>query len=115
MSLIATFLHFYDRKDLKYNFVLAASAEEEVSGWLGGTRGGMDPGRLSSGRWSKRRLIGSGAAGAAGLGAAAGAAAGLGAAAFFSSSYEPQTAFLIELKIPIIASLMRHSAATTQS
>ncbi len=32
VSLIATFLHFYDRPDLKYNFVLAASAEEEVSG-----------------------------------------------------------------------------------
>jgi acetylornithine deacetylase len=35
VSLIATFLHFYDRKDLKYNFVLAASAEEEVSGFNG--------------------------------------------------------------------------------
>ncbi|MBO9199137.1 MULTISPECIES: M20 family metallo-hydrolase [Niastella] len=32
VSLIATFLYFYDRTDLKYNLVLAASAEEEISG-----------------------------------------------------------------------------------
>ncbi|OQP47074.1 acetylornithine deacetylase [Niastella yeongjuensis] len=32
VSLIATFLHFYNRNDLKYNLVLAASAEEEISG-----------------------------------------------------------------------------------
>ena len=32
VGLIATFLHFNDRQDLKYNFVLAASAEEEISG-----------------------------------------------------------------------------------
>jgi acetylornithine deacetylase len=32
VSLIATFLHFYDQKDLKYNFILAATAEEEISG-----------------------------------------------------------------------------------
>lgn len=32
VSLIATFLHFYDRQDLKYNVVLAATAEEEISG-----------------------------------------------------------------------------------
>lgn len=32
VSLIATFLHFYDRKDLKYNLLLIASAEEEISG-----------------------------------------------------------------------------------
>ncbi|GGK59212.1 M20 family metallo-hydrolase [Rufibacter glacialis] len=32
VSLIATFLHFYDRQDLKYNLVLAATAEEEISG-----------------------------------------------------------------------------------
>lgn len=32
VSLIATFLHFYDRQDLKYNFVLATTAEEEISG-----------------------------------------------------------------------------------
>lgn len=32
VSLIATFLHFYDRQDFKYNFVLAATAEEEISG-----------------------------------------------------------------------------------
>jgi acetylornithine deacetylase/succinyl-diaminopimelate desuccinylase-like protein len=31
-SLIATFLHFYDRLDLGYNVVLAATAEEEISG-----------------------------------------------------------------------------------
>jgi acetylornithine deacetylase/succinyl-diaminopimelate desuccinylase-like protein len=35
VSLIATFLHFYDRTDLAYNIVLAATAEEEISG-LGG-------------------------------------------------------------------------------
>src|SRR5688500_5702691 len=32
VSLITSFLHFYDRKDLKYNIVLAATAEEEISG-----------------------------------------------------------------------------------
>jgi acetylornithine deacetylase len=32
VSLIATFLHYYNRIDLKYNLVLAASAEEEISG-----------------------------------------------------------------------------------
>ena len=32
VSLIATFLHFYDREDLKYNFCLATTAEEEISG-----------------------------------------------------------------------------------
>ncbi len=32
VSLIATFLHFYDRTDLRYNVVLAATAEEEISG-----------------------------------------------------------------------------------
>ncbi|GAB3526949.1 M20 family metallo-hydrolase [Pontibacter brevis] len=32
VSLIATFLHFYEREDLKYNIVLAATAEEEISG-----------------------------------------------------------------------------------
>jgi acetylornithine deacetylase len=31
-SLIATFTHFYDMKNLKYNLVLAATAEEEISG-----------------------------------------------------------------------------------
>lgn len=35
ISLIATFLHFYQRTDLKYNFCLAATAEEEVSGQNG--------------------------------------------------------------------------------
>jgi acetylornithine deacetylase len=32
VSLIATFCHFYDRKDLDYNIVIAATAEEEISG-----------------------------------------------------------------------------------
>jgi acetylornithine deacetylase len=35
VSLIATFLYFYDQPNLKYNLVLAASAEEEVSGFDG--------------------------------------------------------------------------------
>ncbi len=32
VSLIATFLHFYEDKDLKYNLILAATSEEEISG-----------------------------------------------------------------------------------
>ena len=32
VSLIATFLHFYDKQNLKYNLIMAASAEEEISG-----------------------------------------------------------------------------------
>jgi acetylornithine deacetylase len=32
VSLIAAFLYFYNKKNLSYNFVFAASAEEEVSG-----------------------------------------------------------------------------------
>lgn len=32
VSLIAVFLHYYDQPDLKYNFCLAATAEEEISG-----------------------------------------------------------------------------------
>lgn len=32
VSLLATFLYFYDRHDIKYNVVFAASAEEEISG-----------------------------------------------------------------------------------
>ena len=32
VSLIATFLYFYDRRDLSHNVVFAASAEEEISG-----------------------------------------------------------------------------------
>lgn len=32
VSLIATFLHFYNRSDLKYNLIIAATAEEEISG-----------------------------------------------------------------------------------
>lgn len=35
VALIAAFLHFYDKKDLKYNLVLAATAEEEISGTEG--------------------------------------------------------------------------------
>ena len=32
VSLIATFIYFYDKKELNYNIVLAATAEEEISG-----------------------------------------------------------------------------------
>lgn len=32
VSLIMTFLHFYNKKDLNYNVVIAATAEEEISG-----------------------------------------------------------------------------------
>ena len=32
VSLIATFLHYYEHPDLKYNLILAATAEEEISG-----------------------------------------------------------------------------------
>jgi acetylornithine deacetylase/succinyl-diaminopimelate desuccinylase-like protein len=32
VSLIATFLHYHGRKDMKYNIVMAATAEEEISG-----------------------------------------------------------------------------------
>jgi acetylornithine deacetylase len=32
VSLIAAFLFFYEKKDMKYNLILAASAEEEISG-----------------------------------------------------------------------------------
>lgn len=32
VALIATFLHYYERADLRYNVILAASAEEEISG-----------------------------------------------------------------------------------
>lgn len=35
VSLISTFLHFHDKPDLNYNLVLAATAEEEISG-MGG-------------------------------------------------------------------------------
>ncbi len=35
VSLLATFTYFYDRKDVNYNFVMVASAEEESSGPLG--------------------------------------------------------------------------------
>ena len=32
VSLIAAFLYFYEKEDLKYNLIMAASAEEEISG-----------------------------------------------------------------------------------
>jgi len=32
VCLLGTFLHFYDQEDLKYNFIFAATAEEEISG-----------------------------------------------------------------------------------
>ncbi|GAB3801550.1 M20 family metallo-hydrolase [Spirosoma humi] len=32
VSLLATFTHFYDRPDMAYNIVMAATAEEEISG-----------------------------------------------------------------------------------
>lgn len=35
VSLLATFIHFYDQKDMKYNFCIAATAEEEISGFDG--------------------------------------------------------------------------------
>lgn len=35
VSLIATFRHYYEAKDLKYNFVVAPTAEEEISGHNG--------------------------------------------------------------------------------
>ncbi|RYF75478.1 MAG: M20/M25/M40 family metallo-hydrolase [Cytophagaceae bacterium] len=37
VSLLGTFVHFYDRADLAFNLVMAASAEEEISG-----RGGIE-------------------------------------------------------------------------
>lgn len=35
VSLIGTFLHFYEQQNVKYNLVLAATAEEEISGLNG--------------------------------------------------------------------------------
>jgi len=35
VSLIAVFLHFYYQKDLRYNLIIAATAEEEISGYNG--------------------------------------------------------------------------------
>lgn len=35
VSLLATFIHFYEREDLTFNLVFAASAEEEISGRRG--------------------------------------------------------------------------------
>ncbi|HWB24173.1 MAG TPA: M20 family metallo-hydrolase [Chitinophagaceae bacterium] len=35
VSLISTFIHFYNRPNLKYNLIIAATAEEEISGHNG--------------------------------------------------------------------------------
>ena len=35
VSLIATFLHYYEKENLQYNIILAATAEEEISGHNG--------------------------------------------------------------------------------
>ncbi|CAN5725297.1 M20 family metallo-hydrolase [soil metagenome] len=35
VSLIATFIHYYKHENLKYNLIVAASAEEEISGFNG--------------------------------------------------------------------------------
>jgi acetylornithine deacetylase len=35
VSLISTFIYFYDKENLKYNIMLVASAEEEISGYNG--------------------------------------------------------------------------------
>ena len=35
VSLVATFVHFYNEQNLKYNLILAATAEEEISGYEG--------------------------------------------------------------------------------
>jgi acetylornithine deacetylase len=35
VSLIATFIYYYDKPDLKYNLIVAATAEEEISGHNG--------------------------------------------------------------------------------
>lgn len=35
VGLLSAFVYFYDKKDLKYNFVMAATAEEEISGEMG--------------------------------------------------------------------------------
>ncbi len=35
MALLATFIYFYDKENLKYNFIFAATAEEEISGQNG--------------------------------------------------------------------------------
>lgn len=32
VSLLTTFIHYYDKQDLKYNLIIAATAEEEISG-----------------------------------------------------------------------------------
>ncbi|WP_304064068.1 M20 family metallo-hydrolase [Pedobacter glucosidilyticus] len=46
VSLIATFLYFYPQEDLKYNILIAATAEEEISGKEGLERIVPDLGKL---------------------------------------------------------------------
>ena len=36
VSLLAVFIHYYERNDLRYNLLFAATAEEEISGTGGG-------------------------------------------------------------------------------
>lgn len=47
VSLIATFLYYYDQPSLKYNIILAATAEEEISGHNGIERILTDLGNIS--------------------------------------------------------------------
>ena len=47
VSLIATFLYYYDQPSLKYNIILAATAEEEISGHNGIERILPDLGNIS--------------------------------------------------------------------
>jgi acetylornithine deacetylase len=47
VSLIATFLYYYDQRSLKYNIILAATAEEEISGHNGIERILPDLGKIS--------------------------------------------------------------------
>jgi acetylornithine deacetylase len=47
VSLIATFLHYYDQPALKYNIIIAATAEEEISGHNGIEKILPDLGKIS--------------------------------------------------------------------
>lgn len=47
VSLIATFLHYYDQPSLKYNIIIAATAEEEISGSNGIEKILPDLGKIS--------------------------------------------------------------------
>ncbi|MEP7258725.1 MAG: M20/M25/M40 family metallo-hydrolase, partial [Flavitalea sp.] len=49
VSLIAAFLYYYDRSDLQYNLVIAATAEEEISGRQGIERILQDLGPIAFG------------------------------------------------------------------